>query len=704
MQRCFFIAFLGWLFIATELAAEEQGLDLQRFAYIGDLQRLEQTLDSGVDLEATGKHGMTALLWAAYNNSTRAVERLLNAGANPNATTPSNFTALTYAARHQNIEMLEALLAANARPRQDSQGKDPLYEAVRIGNLAITRKLLPFQANLDHPYQNPDAPRSLRTTLLLTALNSGNAELAHYLIDQGASIHRPNERGETPLLAALRTGQPKLAELLLAQGADIGAVDEMGFSALNHAIHNSNSSLITRILASGAADFDRRFSSRVANDKPPLAEHQIYYRQHSDKLYGYLHQAALLGNTSALKALLEAGMKIDQLTAAEDLQLDALALAARAGHLETARLLVEQGANPYRIYRNQRPQGSLGIYYAAGGHRQYSLLELVVFAEEHHPEVVQYLFELPDSQRYLHIADPAFYRNLLMLAAHETSEGETDGHYQKVLQQWDSRGYALADTIREETAEQLTRLHSPEPETGEPQTLASQIREAIRQGDLQTLDELQAEDIDLLEELPGALYRASFAEQPQLVMPLVNWGADPTLRLGNMEKPPLASYARKMAKDPRWQAVVLELLEAGFDPNPKDRQGSTPLLAYLLNDGQDEQLISQLLDQGAHLGDPNTAIFRLWQMKKQEALLQHPTSRALLEKNLEASDLDAVLERLMQARSHLRRYRDSYRPGLEWLLDYSYHQQRPLNQAALLETAEALNDRWMHLMLRFYQL
>lgn len=76
-------------------AAAEQ---LWRVAEAGDIDELERILLRGVDVNARNKHGMTALMRAAYHGHEEMIRALLRHGADPNLSRNDKFTALALAA------------------------------------------------------------------------------------------------------------------------------------------------------------------------------------------------------------------------------------------------------------------------------------------------------------------------------------------------------------------------------------------------------------------------------------------------------------------------------------------------------------------------------------------------------------------------------------------------------------------------------
>lgn len=97
--------------VATNAAAQE----LWRVAEAGDVDELGQIFSRGVDVDARNKHGMTALMRAAYHGHGPMVRALLERGANPNLARNDKFTALALAAFFGHTESVTILIEHGAK-------------------------------------------------------------------------------------------------------------------------------------------------------------------------------------------------------------------------------------------------------------------------------------------------------------------------------------------------------------------------------------------------------------------------------------------------------------------------------------------------------------------------------------------------------------------------------------------------------------
>lgn len=110
----------------------------------GDLERVQQLLDSGSDPNVSDEEGWTALMWAAQNNDTAIAEALIEAGADLDiAEVIYEETALTVALYNDSKETVALLLEQGANANlQDSNGWTPLMTAASNGFIEAAQLLL----------------------------------------------------------------------------------------------------------------------------------------------------------------------------------------------------------------------------------------------------------------------------------------------------------------------------------------------------------------------------------------------------------------------------------------------------------------------------------------------------------------------------------------------------------------------------------
>lgn len=120
--------------------------DIAKFitwAKFGDLRKVEEFVNSGVDINAKEKHGRTALMMASRFNKNEVVEFLVGQKANIGLRDNEGMTALMLAIEGDAVECVKILTSAKANIHtKDKGGNDATIFAIRRGNLEILSLLV----------------------------------------------------------------------------------------------------------------------------------------------------------------------------------------------------------------------------------------------------------------------------------------------------------------------------------------------------------------------------------------------------------------------------------------------------------------------------------------------------------------------------------------------------------------------------------
>ena len=131
-----------------------------------------------------------------------------------------------------------------------------LIKAITELNVAEARRLLATRA------MDLNAFSSWGMTPLTHAIavyeHPGGAPFVMLLIEHGADVNRPDERGHTPLMWSLGLGDARVAELLLRAGADARARRPDGTTALHVCVHSDVPADVIRMVLAGGADSGAR--------------------------------------------------------------------------------------------------------------------------------------------------------------------------------------------------------------------------------------------------------------------------------------------------------------------------------------------------------------------------------------------------------------------------------------------------------------
>lgn len=266
-------------------------------------------LASVAHIDAVDGAGSAPLHFAATFGRQDVVVELLERGANPNATDTNGCTPLHGAVggnHHSTVtELLQRGADANAA---NSNGWTPLHCASDSGDVAIVLDILSHAPVVDA--QTVDG-----LTPLLFAAQNGNAAVAQALLAHGVSVDAKTLSGITALQVAANQGHLDVVATLLAHQADPNASDTDGYTALHQASLSDHGAIVAPLLAAGAvidaataegatALFLAAFNGRT-NIVQMLLAHGADLRAAHDRWGTPLHGACLKGCADVVSVLLD---------------------------------------------------------------------------------------------------------------------------------------------------------------------------------------------------------------------------------------------------------------------------------------------------------------------------------------------------------------------------------------------------------------
>lgn len=195
------------------------------------------------------------------------------------------------------------------------------------------------------------AKNRVGATPMLAAVINGNAELVKLLIGGGGDVNEPlTVTGDTPLMVASRTGIADAVQVLLDNGADVNATENWGRTTPLMWAVAENHARVVRMLIEHGADIEARsvyippgtgrgFEGTLPRERREEEVGPVVYA--SGELTPLLI-AARDGHFDSLKVLVEAGADIDAITADGK---NGMGLAIFNGNYEIASYLVDKGSN-----------------------------------------------------------------------------------------------------------------------------------------------------------------------------------------------------------------------------------------------------------------------------------------------------------------------------------------------------------------------
>jgi ankyrin repeat protein len=165
----------------------------------GEKAAVQSLLRQKADVNAQQPDGATAIQWASYRDDLDLAAILIAAGANVKTANRDGATPMSLAAINGSASMLEKLIQAGADPNEPApHGETPLMFAARNGNSAAIQVLLNHNANVN-------AKEKLRgTTALMWAAEQDHPAAVKLLVAHGADISaasNPDAKGGTAYLA-----------------------------------------------------------------------------------------------------------------------------------------------------------------------------------------------------------------------------------------------------------------------------------------------------------------------------------------------------------------------------------------------------------------------------------------------------------------------------------------------------------------------
>jgi ankyrin repeat protein len=366
----------------------------------GQLEVAKLLLDRKADIHARNREGNALLHVAVGENQIELIKLLLAKGADVNSRNTFQNTPLHWAVRHGNLEIVRLLLERGADV--NVQGDDrisPLHIAVGDNQMEIMTLLLDHGADMNLKGKYNDLPlhwaaarghshiisrtlllarsytyKNLRLhkgyinskdsrgeTLLHKAARNGHLEVAKTLLEYEVDIEARNKHQNTPLHWAVRHGHLEIVALLLKRGAKVNARGYNNTTSLHIAAGENQMGTIKLLLEHKAdinlADTDNTLPLHWAAYKGHLGVVKLLL-EHEENTYPERYTDACRKNMGTARRLPKLKASINSKDSTSDTPLHK---AARNGHLEVAKVLLEYGADvvaknhknltPYQVAR-----------------------------------------------------------------------------------------------------------------------------------------------------------------------------------------------------------------------------------------------------------------------------------------------------------------------------------------------------------------
>lgn len=319
----------------------------------GDLSTVRAMVRKGENVNAAQGDGMTALHWAAVRGDSALA--LLLTGAKANAAAPTRIGALVplhLAVERGNASVVRVLLRAKANPRAlTGDSVSVLHLAALGGDTAIIRALARAGATADVNRAEP----GFGQTPLMIAAERGRADAVRALLRLGANW-RLTGKTMDPMVSAAQDRQAKARRnaVLAKMRDEQGQTNNLNWkpdprqvqAAVEAALTVEREAATAAALANAAAAAASDEARLAAQGGPGLDDDAPGYTELLGVQGG--HTALLLavreGHTDAIKALLDAGADVNQVSAGD--RTSPMLMAAINGQYDALLQLLAAGANP----------------------------------------------------------------------------------------------------------------------------------------------------------------------------------------------------------------------------------------------------------------------------------------------------------------------------------------------------------------------
>jgi uncharacterized protein len=445
------------------------------------------------------------------------------------------------------------LIAVTSAAALLAAGKSPVADAAMQGNKAAVRTLIQQKADVN-------AAQADGATALHWAVRENDLEMADMLLRAGAHAAAANEEGATPMFLAAQNGSAAMIERLIQAGADPNApLSSAGDTALMMASRTGSFAAVKALLDHGATNVNAKESWggttalmwAVSEHHPDVAKLLVERGADVNAKSDFVPSASGRGFEGTSPVAAKPDQAVEEFASG---LLTPLMFAARENDTESARILIQAGANVNAEGGDGKDALALALFNGS-----YEVASLLI---DSHADVNH-----ADAQRFTPLFWAVDRRNM-----------ETAPNFP-----W---------MVTEDPMPVIKKLLEAGAKPNA--VINSTPRARMREGSPRIV-------------FATALMRAAFSGDIELVKLLIEHGADPRISSSDRETTLMAACGtgfingyHRLRPPAERLAVVKLLVGLGEDVNAADSYGITPLMVAA-NLG-DIEIVKYLIAQGADLG------------------------------------------------------------------------------------------------------
>ena len=247
---------------------------------------------------------------------------------------------LVSAIRRKDASAVQALLRQGAKPNTpQGDGSTPLFWAARVDDLGIADALIRAGARAD-------VANDTGFTAMHVACINGSPAMVQRLLAAGGNPNAASLNGETVLMTCARSGSADAVNALLARGARVNDKEKAhDQTALMWAAAQGHGAVV-RLLVQAGADIharSRSYTQTVVNEQTQrTGREELNYDTTRGAMTALLFTART-GDAESARILLDAGANANDILPDG---MSAIVLAAFSGRTDVGKALLDKGADP----------------------------------------------------------------------------------------------------------------------------------------------------------------------------------------------------------------------------------------------------------------------------------------------------------------------------------------------------------------------